>query len=343
MVFPIKLQRDGKEIDGYAGLGPMEPEETRAVSVAERTVEFVISSQAQDRHGDVVDQATLNLKHFEKSPVVLWSHIYSGTVGSDLPNIGLALETRKELDRKLPRTVSVAKFKPAELSKLADAVFRDLVAPERWLRSVSIGFTMNSREDIRYPSDPEERRKVGLNPDWGAFYTNAELLEYSVVPIGANREALRKGFLFQDAVEKGHFSAQDVEMLDQAFGKAWERMGIVERKGGLLRITEEYHDWLLGKGAKPRADEGRAQEASALAASIRDSAKKFHVEHSGGLTGAEHETILASVRQAAGKMQLSGGPGNARGLARPKASNATPPNGGYLYGEPLRDAEGSKE
>ena len=54
---------------------------TRGVHEAERVVDAVISTPAQDRDGDIVEVSGWEMENFLKNPVVLWMHRYDAPVG----------------------------------------------------------------------------------------------------------------------------------------------------------------------------------------------------------------------------------------------------------------------
>lgn len=122
---------------------------------------FVISTASPDRDNDVVEVAGWQLENYRKNPVVLWAHDYRA-----LP-IGKAIEVGIR-DGKLESTMEFADHEMANVvMRLVDGGF---------LRATSVGFR---------PS------KYVLNEDRrGIDFTEQELLEFSIVPVPANPEAL---------------------------------------------------------------------------------------------------------------------------------------------------------
>ena len=159
------------------------------------TFEFVISTADFDRHGESIDQKGWDLQWFKLNPVVLWAHDYGA------PPIGIA-DTVEVKDGKL---VATGHFASAEANPFAQQV-RNLY-DEGIIRATSVGLIIK-----------EEK---------GNVITQAELLEFSFVPVPANPHALRlnelgidvrdyvsKGLLTEDASEKGEIAdainAEDV-------------------------------------------------------------------------------------------------------------------------------------
>jgi len=127
-----------------------------------RTVDFVISSEAQDRDGDVIEAAGWELGNFLKNPVVLFGHDHGG-----LP-IGRASDMRVE-GGALKASVE---FATMDQNPLAESVFRMVKAG--FLKGASVGFM-----PIEFERDGD-----------GMKFTKQELLEFSIVPIPSNPEAL---------------------------------------------------------------------------------------------------------------------------------------------------------
>jgi HK97 family phage prohead protease len=136
----------------------------RSIDEQARTVDFIVSDTSVDRYNTVVNGWVLD--HYVKNPVVLFGHD-SGS----LP-IGRALSVN-QVEGKL---VAKLEFAPAEVYEFADQVFRLIKAG--YLNAVSAGFIP---DDVEYNDQAE------------AFeLRNNELLEISVVPLPANRNALKK-------------------------------------------------------------------------------------------------------------------------------------------------------
>ncbi len=137
---------------------------SKAEAVEERQVRFRITTDDVDRERDVIASAGWRVQNFLKNPVVLWAHSYR-----DLP-IGRSLEIERD-ERGL---VSLAEFTTAALNPLGDTVYRMVLAG--FLNAVSVGFQPDKW------AYNEQRR--------GIDYMEQDLLEYSVVPVPANQEAL---------------------------------------------------------------------------------------------------------------------------------------------------------
>ena len=129
--------------------------------LGEGKLEAIISTDDIDRHGEIVDINGIDIKNYEKNPVVMWAHDYS------LPPIGKTLSLTKEKIGKKMVLKTVMEFATG-VSDLEREVYN--LYKGGFMNAFSIGFI---------PLDEEENT-----------YTKSELLEYSAVPIPANPNAL---------------------------------------------------------------------------------------------------------------------------------------------------------
>lgn len=143
--------------------------QTKAVDREAGIYEVMISTEAVDRMGDIVRAAGCRFDNYLKNPVVLLGHDYH-----DLP-VGktLSLEVVPGVGVK-----AVFQFPPEGTYEKADTARR--LWDAGYLNAASIGF------------DP--LKSVNLEPDkpWGPQeYVEWELLEWSIVTVPANQDALR--------------------------------------------------------------------------------------------------------------------------------------------------------
>jgi len=129
-----------------------------------RTVDFTISTSAVDREKDVINQDGWDLKAYTKSPVVLFAHDYKQ------PPIGRTTNLRL-VDGALKATVE---FAPKDANPMAETVYQ--LVKGGFLSSASVGFRPH---------------KHAFNVERGGVdFEKQELLEWSIVPVPANPEAL---------------------------------------------------------------------------------------------------------------------------------------------------------
>ena len=132
------------------------------------SMEFVLSTDEVDRHGDVIATGGWNLESYRKNPVFLWAHDYAR------PVIGRAVDAWLEPHRLLARVDFAPTAFAQEVAGLYQAGYQ---------RGVSVGF-----KPLRF----EERRNEKTGALLGIRFLEQELLEVSAVPVPANRNALMR-------------------------------------------------------------------------------------------------------------------------------------------------------
>lgn len=130
----------------------------------QREVDFILSTDVEDRTGDTIDQNGWLLENYRKNPVVLWSHDH------DEPAIGTCRNIRMEG----ASLVGTVKFATAEQNPFAETIFH-LVAGGV-INSGSVGF-IAKRFEIR------ER---------GLAFLEQELIEFSICNVPMNPQALAR-------------------------------------------------------------------------------------------------------------------------------------------------------
>jgi HK97 family phage prohead protease len=170
MEIPIEIEADQeykmgekKESFGICKAGEINEEE--------RSVIAIISTDAIDRDNEVLVPKGMDADNFRKNPLVLWSH------NAGLPPIAKALwlkQGRKRITAKI-------KFAMTERAEEVWQLFKG-----GFLNAFSVGFKPNeghrpTPDDIKKNPDLAEARFI---------FTVWELLEFSVVGVPANAEAL---------------------------------------------------------------------------------------------------------------------------------------------------------
>lgn len=135
-----------------------------SVDAEARTVRFCITTGSVDRDNDTINPKGWDVSDFLRNPVVLWSHDYSQLPVAralDVTATGNGLE-------------STAQFPPKGVHAFADTVFELLAGG--FLNATSVGFR------------PLEAERA---PDRdGIDFQRQSLLEWSIVPVPANADAL---------------------------------------------------------------------------------------------------------------------------------------------------------
>ena len=186
----------------------------KQLDVEERTVEFVISTDTIDRDTDIITLDGWDLAHYRNNPVVLWAH-----QSRELP-----IAKSVEVDIQDGALRSVAKFAERESYPFADTVFQLLRGG--FLNATSVGFMVTQWE---WAAD-EDARPMGWD------ITGAELLEYSVVPVPSNPDAL------MEARSKGIDTAPLVEWCEHALDSHHQTEGGVWIDKNLLEDLRKAAD-----------------------------------------------------------------------------------------------------
>lgn len=170
-------------------------------------IEMIISDNSVDRHGDVIDPKGWDLSHY--NGVVLWNH------NSNLPPIGKASKTWVGGDQLRQIWQSVPKD--------IDGGFAEMIAKMvkgRFIRDASVGFLIKEYEIA------EDRDRVRGYPPLNI--KSAELVENSVLNIGANRNTSSKS-LFDQAAQKGIDTTPMAERASLLLDMGAKAMGLDRR------------------------------------------------------------------------------------------------------------------
>ena len=169
---PQVVSRNGQTLMTMQRAGDVEP-------LGNKTYRFIITSETPDRYNDIVKADGGIYTNYTVNPVVLFNHISSER---ETP-IGRNLLIRPG------KGVVVAETEFHDITQLAREV-EQLVA-QKYLRAVSIGFIPMAAKEVS-PSDIG-LDQASMRPSWSPnvrVYTEWEMLEYSVVNIPANPDAL---------------------------------------------------------------------------------------------------------------------------------------------------------
>jgi hypothetical protein len=161
-----------------------------------RVKRYVASDESVDSYGDIIMQKGWNLKdRFASNPAIMWAHNYS------MPPIGSGIKARVK-DGKLFIDVL---FMTEDIYPFAETVFKMVHAG--FLKGNSVGFIPVKIIDV---SDDKEREALGLGKR-GVIFEKQILLEDTVCPLGANKNALVQESLFVEAARKGVLNTDDLK------------------------------------------------------------------------------------------------------------------------------------
>jgi HK97 family phage prohead protease len=145
-----------------------------ADQIQNREVEFVISSEAVDTYGTVFKIDGWDLERYNRNPVVLYAH----RSNSDNPDSVIGTS---EVFVEGDKLIGKVRFESAEDNPLAEKVFKKV--QNGTLRMASVG-----ANPVRGHWGDEKRSE---NPDV-IYFDEVQLLEWSIVAIGSNPEALKR-------------------------------------------------------------------------------------------------------------------------------------------------------
>lgn len=198
--FKDALKANTEGIGATTGVYKEYTTEVKQVGAEEdRTLEFCITTDSVDRHGDTVSAKGWQTAAYEKNPVVLFAHDYDS-----LP-VGKSVGVTKFKNGLR----SQVKFAPATANPFAEQVYQ--MCKGGFLNAASVGFI---------PLEYDEAERDGYYP---MDITKSELLEWSIVPVPANGEALQGA------------SAGDTSIL-----KEWaEKTLVFVNKGGVQKGSDK--------------------------------------------------------------------------------------------------------
>lgn len=151
-------------------------EDVKEVSEDEKSIVHWITTESVDRYGDIVRAKGMDDESYAKNPVVLYGHDYGG-----FP-VGKSLWRKRTTRNGVKGVIAKTQFAPTPEGQLTFELWKG-----GFLNAASIGF--RSRKTA--PITDDDQRFTGYDiAEW-------ELLEYSIVPVPANQDALRL------AIEKG--------------------------------------------------------------------------------------------------------------------------------------------
>lgn len=154
----------------------------RKVAEETRTVEFVISDETRDRHGTVIPISAWQLDNFNKNGVAGYQH---DVYGSGEPNPDKILGPARAWVEGESVIGSIT-FETPDVNPLADKLLKKVL--NGTLKAVSVGF----RELEKGKWGEKERGEDIAGKNATYYFGKVELLEFSIVNIPSNPNALRR-------------------------------------------------------------------------------------------------------------------------------------------------------
>ena len=152
------------------------------VEEGERAVVSLISTATQDRDGEILDPKGVDLTHYKKNPVVGYAHdIYGGMCSSPDPDKIIGKGKVYLEDDKLMGEIT---FEPVEINEFADKILKKVDFGT--LRATSVGFYSEGKGKYGKEKEAEGEENETF------YYAGQELLEFSIVNIPSNPEAVKR-------------------------------------------------------------------------------------------------------------------------------------------------------
>lgn len=153
-----------------------------------RTLEFIINTETKDRHKDILNFDNWKLDSYNINPIVGYQHNVYGDNMCSPPNPDDVLGKGKAyLDTFEGKKILVSSvtFEPKEINPTADKVFEKVLFGS--LNAASVGILSTGPIKTEYVKDEK-----GNTVDQTNYWPGQELLEWSIVNIPANQEAVRR-------------------------------------------------------------------------------------------------------------------------------------------------------
>jgi hypothetical protein len=157
--------------------------EVRNINEVERTAQFVISTESIDRHGTSFKLDGWDLSTYDRNPIVGYNHEVSGS------NPDTIIGTSRVF-RDGDALIGEVTFEREGNNPLADKVFNKM--QDGILKMASVGAIPH---EYRYGQGEEEDRNT-------IYFTRQELVEWSIVSAGSNRDAFKRSADQVDELKK---------------------------------------------------------------------------------------------------------------------------------------------
>lgn len=176
-----------------------------------REAEFVISTEATDTYGTVFKADGWDLTRYNNNPIVAYGHrTWDGNPDMIIGTSQVRLEGNQLIGK--------VRFESAEINPMAEKIWQKVQAGT--LRMASIG------------ANPLEYRwgkfDEGENPDV-LYFIRQELLEWSIVPVGSNPEALQRSVQKIEEI-RTELRAKDIEVVTEEVVAPAEKLSVREAK-----------------------------------------------------------------------------------------------------------------
>ena len=187
---------------------------TKDDSSENRTVQFIISTNDRDRHNTVLNMENWDLTNYNLNGIVGYNHeVYSSTNPDLIIGKGRAWVEGEGDDKKL---IGEVEFETEEINPLAEKLYKKV--KNGTLSSTSVGFV-----------PIEINGKIGEQRNGTFFYYGQELLEFSIVNIPSNPNAVKRS---AEELEKFLNPEEEGKENEEDFGKrnVFEKLLLLKNK-----------------------------------------------------------------------------------------------------------------
>ena len=213
---PQPIRRRGENVGGGPGLISKVFETKLSMQPGEKAVIARISTTAVDRDGDVMLPSGVDLRDFNKNPVVLFGHDSFG-----LP-IGKAVGIKTRTNDIVAKIVFAER--PDSMPDVQE-FFPDTVHAmfqQDILKAFSVGFTI----DDERPATKRDINRFG--EDVRRIITRWKLLEFSVVTVPSNQDALATA-VSKQIVRANSWAVRQLGTIDDdQFGEAFDQPSMLD-------------------------------------------------------------------------------------------------------------------
>jgi len=171
--------------------------EVRNINEVERTAQFVISTESIDRHGTSFKLDGWDLSTYDRNPIVGYNHEVSGSNPDTIIGTSRVFRDGEAL-------IGEVTFEREGNNPLADKVFNKM--QDGILKMASVGAIPH---EYRYGNKEDEDRNT-------IYFTRQELVEWSIVSAGSNRDAFKRSADQVDELKKS--LEVEEEIVEQEMG-----------------------------------------------------------------------------------------------------------------------------
>lgn len=189
-----------------------------------RKMKFVISTGAKDRGREIINMDNWSFENYKMNPIVGYQHAVHGNYFSD-PNPDMVIgksvvNTDTFAGKKV--IVAEAEFEPADINPIADKILKKLVFGS--LNAASVGILPMGN---------------GKTEKGVYYYDGQELLEWSVVNIPMNQEAVKLSVdRAMDAIRQVNRMVPEVDIEDLKKMKVQDILDLIDSKVNGEAIAE---------------------------------------------------------------------------------------------------------